>query len=68
MKIGRFLPEIWPKTSRNPAGLGSKGEGTFIGGGAFIGEFTFSKGMQGGRRKFVLVPHQPVIAPYQPDE
>ena len=41
MLIGQFLAEIWPKTSRNPAGLGSKeGGGGFIRGGAFIGEFT----------------------------
>ncbi len=25
MEIGQFLAEIWPKTSRNPEGLGSKG-------------------------------------------
>ncbi len=25
MKIGLFLAEIWPKTSRNPMALGSKG-------------------------------------------
>ena len=68
MKIGQFLSEIWPKTSRNPAGLVSKGKGAFIGDGAFIGEFTVSKGMQGAGESFVLVPHQPVIAPYQPDK
>ncbi len=36
MKIGQFLAEIWQKTYRNLAGLGSKG-GAFIGGGALIG-------------------------------
>ncbi len=40
MKIGLFLAEIWPKTSRNPIALGSKKGGALIGGGALNGEFT----------------------------
>ena len=40
MKIGLFLAEIWPKTSRNPMALESKGGGALIGGGALNGEFT----------------------------
>ena len=38
-----FLAEIWPKTSKNQEGLGSKGGGLYrasIGGGASIGELT----------------------------
>ncbi len=40
MKIGPFLAEIWPKTSRNPMALGEKGGGALIGVGALNGEFT----------------------------
>ncbi len=42
-KIGPFLAEIWPKTSRKASMLGVKrGGGALIGGGALNGEFTVS--------------------------
>ncbi len=40
MKIGLFLAEIWPKKSKTPIALGSKGGGALIGAGALNGEFT----------------------------
>ncbi len=47
MKIGPFLAEIWPKTSRKASMLGVKrgGGGALIGGGALNGEFTVSFAM-----------------------
>ncbi len=54
MKIGLFLAEIWPKTSRHPIVLGSKKGGALIGGGALNGEFTVYPNIKKKERPYNL--------------